>query len=1002
MEYIDSLISSLHSVPAVLPSTRDFLDADPDGIHKWLSLVNKSLPEVMIGFLTQSHFSEIEKVPTSSLLADPTLDGDLFPQPIDVDLKVVGAKAIVSMDDGSARDVLCRVEVVQGVPDTLDGTPAHRVFTTEVCARTNTPAWYHDVHVSCARRSERFVVSVWDARSEDFLGQVALDVASLHADVVAGDARGTVGGWYPLEPMSGNSWNKYVGGFIFLEIRFGMQEEDEDPEAHLINFVPYATLMGAMTVCGLDPTCLYKTLMLACINIAIASSADEIQDQLVHTDMRFLSPGSRVMLELWREPLGISKHMKDILYLDLVFAERKKRHVGEVPVWALLNAYESIHRSLKAGAMEASLSNGSLSSASAGRFSLKESYEPFTDMENLILNDVLGDIYKYYKAQLADYVSTFKERLPDLETTLLLLRMVSKNIVFRDFRPDVPASFRAELKGVLAEAAQSQFLLLFQAAKDENDRSTIVQTLISFCDLLLDDLRDQHKIFRTSFELELDIVKLVVESYVGRLNSIIENQFVTSVHHHPGLFDAMEVLSLFNGLKRFILYACKLSPSIKKTIHFKMFDLAKWFSFFVPEWLQYLKDLKVSSFESLPRETEDANDFSPGSCSAILQCFDSAYETLSTFIDFDWGLGGVDLTVFVEEFGEIVHHMTAEWCNGIVEGNSVTPTDKMQHTLLNQTTNPVCVQMCEIEAVNAKLWSIHHLIDASTTQIDNKVESTSSWFVKSQESIEKAQKILLQILATEIGNCTQVVISEAVVKQEAAILPAPMPRKKLFVKQETIIQYSNVTVEGVSVNAPMESFNVEALLTDLIQHTQRVMEALPSGATVQELIKCTWDKVINSMTDLMVPPLFGEFEVLRRPLNVRQLSMCSQVMQAFYDVFYAFSMAATGNNADTLFRGGMGTATIRAGMPNSYATLGGDNYEMSFEFLDSHQFANVAALVTNYFEPAAKVRVACDSINTRKNLPLLRLMRLRIDRPDTRYPVSSEIRNWFERVLVQS
>lgn len=65
--------------------------------------------------------------------------------------------------------------------------------------------------------------------------------------------------------------------------------------------------------------------------------------------------------------------------------------------------------------------------------------------------ELFEDMHNYYKSQVTNYKEFYPKNKPDeaLESTILMLRMIFKNQIYRESHPDLPLSFRGEIKGAV-------------------------------------------------------------------------------------------------------------------------------------------------------------------------------------------------------------------------------------------------------------------------------------------------------------------------------------------------------------------------------------------------------------------------------------------------------------------------------------------------------------------------------------------------------------------------
>jgi hypothetical protein len=141
-------------------------------------------------------------------------------------LKVMEARGLV-VKEGKSRDAYCKVEFGDN-PDDGSRSASNKkqdfnteTYMTDVVKNSTTPFWDQVLKVGSKSLQDRIVVSVWDQRKEDFLGQVVLSVGEVESVC---RREGYWNRWYRLEPREGRHKDKYVGGEILLEMTIDFQK----------------------------------------------------------------------------------------------------------------------------------------------------------------------------------------------------------------------------------------------------------------------------------------------------------------------------------------------------------------------------------------------------------------------------------------------------------------------------------------------------------------------------------------------------------------------------------------------------------------------------------------------------------------------------------------------------------------------------------------------------------------------------------------------------------
>ncbi|KAJ3225319.1 hypothetical protein HDU78_010688 [Chytriomyces hyalinus] len=629
------------------------------------------------------------------------------------------------------------------------------------------------------------------------------------------------------------------------------------------------------------------------------------------------------VLGVWGVVFNISKPRQALVYFQVLLSNWKDRGLCDMAV--VLNAYEYIHIKMK---------------TDDGWFGQHEMNE---------LKVRLTEIYAHLKESVEKYKQVFADRLSELEPTLLLMRMLSKNSVFK--KDGATASFRAELKCLITESATAQFgQMLISLDSNAHEPSTAdVKQIPAMISALTQDLRFQSKTFASYFEGEVQLLKILSETYAQGMAAVVEsalNTYSRTGTHQPKA-DAFDLLDLFVAAKTFLRTSLKLSPSSTKSHQIKQVNLHAWFSPFVHTWMNELVALDASKFEEGQQcmETQEVS-----SSSAILACCDYAFDKLSSFYDFEWREGVVNMDWFIRAFGKTLTTTVNRWAYTAISANSVASTG----WLLEQKsagTNRLCIVMCVGESLFTKLSTISNTLSVFAQQqssINGKTdcgqedsETTTRWLNECQRSIDTVQLHLIQTISTEVSNCTDTLLRNVIRKEATAstarapsseatalsLMPPPsrkspkrllsfknlasQPTGRVPVKKTVPGSLNEVgkTVSGALVDSRMDTRAVQLLLADLFSLVERTMSALPSGAIVVQVVKTLWRQVVCVVLDVLDP--FKSSDGPQPLLNRRQVSVCEAVLKRFHELLSA--LVAEGYGMDeTLARSGDGYQNIVA------------------------------------------------------------------------------------------
>lgn len=165
-------------------------------------------------------------------------------------------------------------------------------------------------------------------------------------------------------------------------------------------------------------------------------------------------------------------------------------------------------------------------------------------------------------------------------------------------------------------------------------------------------------------------------------------------------------------------------------------------------------------------------------------------------------------------------------------------------------------------------------------------EDVDFWFRKSNERLIRVRNDFIRKLTTQITPHVKNVIFKLVKNHEAA----PTASKSFFSSLTNTIELSNLTSNGDSINEPVSAVEAERDMDPFIEYLDKNLETLCSSLTskmAQEVIQRTWNECLLIISSILLPPLYGTIDPLRKSMNIRQLDMLSRVQSGLYLFFHA-------------------------------------------------------------------------------------------------------------------
>ncbi|KAJ3282227.1 hypothetical protein HDU79_010089 [Rhizoclosmatium sp. JEL0117] len=708
-DYIDALIRTLLNDATPTPVPDDFLSLD--GFDSYQRKIKAPLQEVISDFLSERYIDgpirEHQKR-TNKKRNDPEVI--LF-------LKVMEATDIYIKGNGKPREVYCRIEFGEQPDDGASGSRNTETFVTEIIESMENPfLWNQHLNIEAQSIMDLIIVSVWDQRKDEFLGQVILSIE----DIVERNARdGYVSKWFALQPREGRKGakDKYVGGEILLEFNI----DHSKTEAAKKNNQRDEYLLGELINAKINFTALYKVLLTSCLSLDMRTI------DITEGTIDLLSNESKTLLRVFGSKWAVGESAQFIHFVDLLFQKYKSY---EIPVNALFVAYESIYNRIKA------------------------SPNWLTKYERPPLADLSENMHDYYRQQVIKYKEFFPKNRPNgaLENTILMWRMVYKSEIYRENHPELPVSFKDHIKSIVTTSFESRYEKLYEltSAIDEGDFEAVVEGLVKLTDMLTDEIEMDHKYYKAAFRKDIDIVKLSMEIYTTAfLKTIGEQQefFVSA----EGVASASQ--GIFELLKRMRRMDARLERIMPGT---SVINAEKIFSPFVLKWLDFIgtttmewvaNAMRADTFEPIGDFDDTGGD--PPHSSSVMDVFTAINHELSFIMDLKWS-NQAQNAGFYQKFAKTIFTAIEQYCDVIGTGE-LKPAegaggkkwvDMITQLRANKKTAPTdiqsesCVKLCNIEFALSKLEELAKIMNvAALTQATKDYRATIAPVLK-----EKAKK----------------------------------------------------------------------------------------------------------------------------------------------------------------------------------------------------------------------------------------------------------------------
>ena len=439
-DYIQAVMTTVRNDTTLSPIPEDFRDID--AYDNWRATVRISFQEILVRLIKYRFFKGTEK----------TNPGD---STVKINLFVMEAAELLAKE-GSFRDVYCNIEFGD-----LESKKKRPQFVTDVKPDTLSPIWDQKLVVEAANLTDAIRIQVMDKKKGDFLGQIILPMSRL----IEKTARnGRYEEWHTLEGREKNSLlggkDKYVGGRLLLGAT--LQEEVKDKVGRSHNEV-----QALITNMDVDTRSLYDILSRACLTLDLYAVGEKSSS--------YLSPESVSMLKIWGNTWNISSEYRFIGYLKAVYERFEK---GDIRIQILKEELEIAYSVMK-------------------KIDKHQTY----DIECSL--NLMRRIRNFCTDQVTRYKDAFPQNTPKdaLENTIFVLRVIHRFPGFRDKYPDMPESFRDELKYMLTNSSIAKFQKFRELAApmDQTDVTAVIEGVSNLADLVDEEVELDIKYYRAPF-----------------------------------------------------------------------------------------------------------------------------------------------------------------------------------------------------------------------------------------------------------------------------------------------------------------------------------------------------------------------------------------------------------------------------------------------------------------------------------------------------------------------
>ncbi|KAJ3127782.1 hypothetical protein HK098_005781 [Nowakowskiella sp. JEL0407] len=696
-EYVNALIVTLRKDTTITPIPEDF--SYSDGFIAWQQSITKPFQEVLSLLLKARYLDPNGRGRKGSAVTKKESD-----TAIKLFFKVVEARGLsITSSKSREPDAFCTIEYGNFDENGKSQDPDKQFYRTETKQGTRNPVWNQHLNFTVVTLTTSIILSVWDdkGKKQTFMGRVRLPTSEL-INMCAKE--GYVSRWYLLQPRDKS--DKYVEGDVLFEIAI---EDDVKETQRLAAKDPERALRKQLVETHVSFRSIYKTLLRAVLSLDMATLGKAITEA---TD-DLLTVESKAILTVFGRQWAVGEAFRVTALLELLFNKYKSY---EVPTMSLLKAYETL------------------------RENMKKDPSWLSENERAALTELLNQMYDYYKTQISKYKEFYPKNNPRgaLETTLLMLRMIHKNPIYREAHHESPESFRDVLKVLMTEASVNRFQKLQEltAPFDESDTDAVIDGLCRLAELISEELQADLKYFDPPFQRELIISKVTADSYL--------KHYILCIEQHVELFSSEEIAKqaskgMFDLYKKTKRLHDKFSGLVPGLSGSSGMSIERWFLPFVSMWLSIISEktltwvqnaVKADNFEAVNLSDKERDGTSSGlpHSTSITDVFSAIHSELQFIMDLGWP-NAVQNASFLQNFAKTINRAIEQYCDAIAIGE--TKEEIKEATLWTSVANTAanmvrpkdlgprdiamesCVKICNLEYATHKLNEISGMMDVA-------------------------------------------------------------------------------------------------------------------------------------------------------------------------------------------------------------------------------------------------------------------------------------------------
>ncbi|ORX53699.1 hypothetical protein BCR32DRAFT_288105 [Anaeromyces robustus] len=626
---------------------------------------------------------------------------------ISIIVKVIQAQNLIPTKDGKSRNPYCEVR--------FDGDTFH----TEKCENTLDPYWNQHLEVKAKNLTESINIAVWDKKDkekkkiwkkdhgDEFLGHIKLNIS----DLINQSARvGYISQWYDLEKRKDKK-DKYAGGRVLIEAGVGdasdIQEEKSLNKDALDDVSDYELLQAQLINCKVSFKHLFKILLKSCLDHDLIYIHEE-KINSSSTTSEILSDEAKILLKVFSKQWVLGDSFLVISYLEESF----NMYVNNrIPIHVVVSTFDVLYDYMKI-----------------------DGWLPSYEQPHLI--DLLEQMVTYHSRQVCHYREYFPKCEPEgvLASAIYLWRIIFKSKLYRDNHPDLPISFREEIRNQMTKHVENRYTKLLGLSSPfvENTEDILIG-LAKLADLIVEDIEDDLKYYQDVFKKEINMVRMSSQIYLRNFIKELENNS-ERLASPEALESSKATFELYRRVRLMDRQYATLVPSLKRISMGSGFNVEKWFNDFVISWLKVQQDrtlewVKTAIATDTLEKTSETQPFS----TSVIDLFEIMFEELDLIKGLEWS-DTEQYTEFLTTFARIVTKAIEQYCEAMQKNEMKKEEGLVALKRPIDIADKSCIKLSNIEKAIEQLNELFNQIKELNVMGDeNDTIDTSSRLFTTEE-----------------------------------------------------------------------------------------------------------------------------------------------------------------------------------------------------------------------------------------------------------------------------